>query len=309
MRNGLLILLLAAGVVSCSADPKQAIETGKVEWMRDLDAALENSQRSGKPVFALFQEVPGCAGCKQFGREVLSHPLIVDAIESEFVPLLIHNNQPGKDAELLKRFNEPAWNYQVVRFLDHQGKDLIPRKDKVWTTGPLAERMIQTLEKSGREVPGYLSLLAAEESSSLRSAAFGIFCFWTGEMKLGQIKGVITTEAGFIKGREVTLVRYDPRVISLHELIDQAVSIDCSDSIHVPASELGSLARQGRKLSALEGYRAAPERDQKKQLSRLRLGGLDLTPAQRTKLNAWLPVDRNRALSFLSPAQAEKFPS
>ena len=31
-------------------------------------------------------------------------------------------------------------------------------------------------------------------------------CFWTGEMKLGQLKGVLETEAGFIGGHEVTLV-------------------------------------------------------------------------------------------------------
>ena len=32
---------------------------------------------------------------------------LVEAIEAEFVPLLIHNNKPGKDAEVLKRFAEP----------------------------------------------------------------------------------------------------------------------------------------------------------------------------------------------------------
>jgi len=36
-----------------------AIEVGTVEWGRDLDTALASSKRSGKPVFALFQEVPG----------------------------------------------------------------------------------------------------------------------------------------------------------------------------------------------------------------------------------------------------------
>lgn len=40
-------------------------------------------------------------------------------------------------------------------------------------------------------------------------------CLWTGEMALGQIDGVITTEAAFMAGREVTLVKYDPAVISL----------------------------------------------------------------------------------------------
>ena len=110
---------------SCSAHP---IETRMVSWGRELDLALKTSKDSGKPVFALFQEVPGCAGCQQFGRDTLSNPLIVEAIETDFTPLLIHNNKSGKDADVLQRFGEPAWNYQVIRFLDAAGGDILPRR-------------------------------------------------------------------------------------------------------------------------------------------------------------------------------------
>ena len=41
------------------------------------------------PVFAFFQEVPGCAGCQKFGAEVMSDPVIVAAIEAEFLPVLM----------------------------------------------------------------------------------------------------------------------------------------------------------------------------------------------------------------------------
>jgi hypothetical protein len=41
---------------SQSAD---AIEVGDVVWGRDFDGALAAAKKSGKPVFALFQEVPG----------------------------------------------------------------------------------------------------------------------------------------------------------------------------------------------------------------------------------------------------------
>ena len=138
---------LAVASISCSretpAQEGQHEETGKIAWGRDLKYALAASRRSGKPVFALFQEVPGCMGCKQFGRNVLSHPLIVRGIETEFTPLLIHNNSPGPDAEVLQRYGEPAWSYQVVRFLDADGRDLIPRKDHVWEARPLAERLFK----------------------------------------------------------------------------------------------------------------------------------------------------------------------
>ena len=62
------------------------VEVGEVRWGRDFEAARRSSVGSGKPILTLFQEVPGCAGCQRFGREVLSHPLLVEAIETEFVP-------------------------------------------------------------------------------------------------------------------------------------------------------------------------------------------------------------------------------
>lgn len=83
----------------------------------------------------------------------------MEAIESLFEPVVIYNNQPGKDAKVLKRYNEPSWNYQVVRFLDSEGKDLIPRKDRVWTQSALAGRMIEALDAIGAAAPGSLHAL------------------------------------------------------------------------------------------------------------------------------------------------------
>ena len=39
-------------------DHSQAIELGKVDWLRDFDKAIAQSKKTGKPVFILFQEVP-----------------------------------------------------------------------------------------------------------------------------------------------------------------------------------------------------------------------------------------------------------
>ena len=35
------------------------IEKGTVVWGNDLDAAMEDSKKTGKPIFLLFQEIPG----------------------------------------------------------------------------------------------------------------------------------------------------------------------------------------------------------------------------------------------------------
>ena len=303
----LLPILMALAPMSCVAELEtQPVEAGKVSWGRDLDTALASSKQTGKPVLALFQEIPGCSGCQQFGREVMSNPVVVEAIESEFTPLLIHNNKSGKDAEVLRRFGEPAWNYQVVRFLDASAKDLIPRKDQVWDTSGIAERMIATLTKAKRPVPAYLSLLAAEHSPRLKQAVFSMYCFWTGEMALGQIDGVITTEAGFMSGREVTLVRYDPEVIALPKLIAAAEKVECANAVHVPAADLAQAKASRLNVGTISGYRVAPASDQKKQLQGTAAQKLPLSAAQATKVNAWLRGDSTKALRYLTPSQTRR---
>ncbi|MEM7014760.1 MAG: VPGUxxT family thioredoxin-like (seleno)protein, type 2 [Verrucomicrobiota bacterium] len=302
----LLLLLLSA--IAAKAD--NPIETGTVNWNRDFEAALKSSKETGKPVFALFQEVPGCAGCQKFGREVLSHPLLVEAIETEFTPTVIYNNQGGKDRELLNRFKEPAWNYQVVRFLDSEAKDIIPRKDRVWEIGPLASRMVAALEAKERAVPNYLKALSlGDDASKIETAAFAMLCFWTGEMKLGQLDGVITTEAGWFEGREVTLVRYRNDQISFAELASAAAKVDCADKIYASSDEqlktLGDTRLKTGKLS--KTYRRAKDSDQRRQIAGTQLMKLGLTPVQATKVNAWARVNGDQALSWLSPSQLKKF--
>ena len=61
----LVWLAVSAGVQSVNSEEKEKDkdkgrpELGAVTWGRDMDAALAASEKSGKPVFALFQEVPG----------------------------------------------------------------------------------------------------------------------------------------------------------------------------------------------------------------------------------------------------------
>lgn len=153
-----LILMSLPIVTHSEPTPNQPVEVGTIDWGRDLEVALTRSKETEKPVFLLFQEVPGCAGCRQFGQEVLSHPGVKAGVEEAFIPLLIHNNKGGEDERVRERFGEPAWNYQVVRFLDSEGRDIIPRRDRVWDTAGVVSRMIQVLKKTGRPIPESLRL-------------------------------------------------------------------------------------------------------------------------------------------------------
>ena len=70
-----------------------------------------------------------------------------------FVPVAIYNNAKGKDAQVLKRFKERSWNNPVVRFVNAEGKDLIPRKGGVYRRDALLARMAQALKAAGKPVP------------------------------------------------------------------------------------------------------------------------------------------------------------
>ncbi|MEM6394326.1 MAG: VPGUxxT family thioredoxin-like (seleno)protein, type 2 [Planctomycetota bacterium] len=282
------------------------VEVGHVRWGRDLDAALQLSADTGKPVFVLFQEVPGCQGCQDFGQSVLTEPLLVEAIEDEFIPVLVINNRLGQDRQTLKRFNEPAWNYQVIRFLDADANDIIPRKDRVWTTPHLRSRMVAALTAAERPVPQYLHTVAAEHNPGLQTAAFAMFCFWVGEADLGALPGVISTEAGWYDGKEVTRVLYDPNTISLNILSQHARTARCAATQTYTTNHNAPNQAGGLPVAALgPTYRPARTADQSRQLIGYdTLTGLPgLTEMQRTKLNALLRTDPPKALTWLSPRQ------
>lgn len=244
---------------------------------------------------------------------MLTQPLIVEAIEESFIPVAVYNNTGGKDKQILDQFNEPAWNYQVMRFLDPQLKDIIPRKDRVWTRHATATRLAAAIKTSGQSVPSYLTKVVIPESNpDNRIAVFAMYCFWTGEAKLGSLDGVIATEAGFFDGREVVVVKYDNKQIKLLDLVRAAEEFDCAHGVYLPTKEeQKEIAQQTRlKNVALfnfqDGYRRAPQSDQKRQIASNKiLETLNLTPMQWTKLNARV-FSKDSPQKWLSPRQIAK---
>lgn len=92
-------------------------------------------------------------------------PLLVEAAETEFLPVVVRNNVEGYEREVRERFEEPAWNNPVLRFLNGKGEDVIARKDGVWSTEAVLARMVAALTAAQREVPPWLRTVAAETAS------------------------------------------------------------------------------------------------------------------------------------------------
>lgn len=107
---------------------------------------------------------------------MLSHPLLVEAAETLFVPVAVRNNSEGDaDAKLRVQFGERAWNNPVVRFLAADGKDLVPKLHDDWTVPALAQGMVLTLRAAKQEVPPWLDLLAASEAARRRGLERAVF--------------------------------------------------------------------------------------------------------------------------------------
>ena len=141
-----LVLSIVANTNKSNAQSNsQPKELGKVTWLRDYNKAIALAKKEQKDVFILFQEVPGCSTCRNYGQNVLSNPLMVEAIENSFIPLAIYNNKGGKDKVILDKFNEPSWNNPVVRIINTKGENVVKRVSGDYSAKTLQKRMVEAL--------------------------------------------------------------------------------------------------------------------------------------------------------------------
>ncbi|MFT4535132.1 MAG: hypothetical protein ACJA1A_000985 [Saprospiraceae bacterium] len=209
-------------------------ELGDVNWNRSYEIAISKSKSQDKPIFILFQEVPGCATCRNYGNNLLTHPLVVEAIETYFVPLAIYNNKSGSDADILKKFGEPAWNNPVARIIDPNSEnDISKRLNGKYDMAHLVSFISSGILESGQLIPKYLDLVYQEANTvDLRETYLSMYCFWSGEKNFGALDGVVATKAGFMNGTEVVKVQYDASKVSAEGLISFASTQKCADAVY-----------------------------------------------------------------------------
>lgn len=299
----LLALFFATSLTAGNGNPK---ELGNVNWLRSFEDGLAKSAVEKKPVFLLFQEVPGCSTCQKYGQNVLSHPLIVEAIESLFVPVAIFNNKGGQDAKVLKFYGEPSWNNPVVRIVNDKKQDIINRVNGNYSRLGIVQAMRLALQTENLEVPAYLSLLEEEliaDQSGTETAVFSMYCFWTGEKEIGKLDGVVETQAGFMNGREVVAVKYDPDVIQYKKLLKEANQASCADHVYTEEKTqiktTESIIGKG-KASNMGKFRQ--DREPKYYLSKTVYRFVPMTQLQAVKVNSMIG-QRKVPDALLSPKQ------
>jgi len=283
-------------------------ELGDIHWKRSFDDAVGESNRSRKPLLVLFQEVPGCATCVNYGEQVLRHPLVVEAAETLFISTAIYNNIPGDDERVLKLFEEQAWNNPVVRIVSADRTELCPRVAGDYSVGGLATAMLAALEKCKRPTPRYLKLLAEQGAARARgveTAEFAMSCFWEGEAAFGRVDGVVWTRPGHRDGLEVVEVAYDPGIIAFEKLVRLAKQERCATRVYFESESQKKAAETvlGQNAFALNG-KMREDKDNKYYLSRTPLRYLPMTETQACRVNAAL-AKKVDAHQFLSPRQNE----
>jgi len=281
-------LIISLTFIFTSIFAQQPEELGKVDWLRDYDHALELAEKEDKDVLILFQEVPGCATCRNYGHNVLSDPLMVGAIEQYFIPLVIYNNNDGADAEVLKLYKEPSWNNPVVRIVDSEGNNLVDRLASDYSRFGLHGRMKAAMAKRELTADLYFEFLGeeliADQSGRRDSAFYSMHCFWNGESSLASADGVLFTEPAFMGGKEVVKVEFDKVRLSKVELDQYA------------------LDQEFREMDFDDGYRI--DKDPQYYLKKSAYSKLPLSRIQRSKINTALEKGEDASL-MLSPRQKD----
>lgn len=282
-------------------------EMGTIDWVKGFDAAADRARREKKPVLILFQEIPGCATCTGYGREVLSHPLIKDAAESLFVPVCVRNNTQGDDdARIVSHFIEPSWNNPVIRIVTPDRKMIGDRVSGDYTVGGLANAMAAALREEHRVVPKYLELLAHEclaRKRGLERAVFAMHCFWEGEAAFGSTDGVISTRPGFLNGKEVVEVEFDPRVVGYSILLSKAMERKCASSAFTRSDAQQEIAKKSLNAEAMRSDESIrPDREPKYYLSKTDYRFVPMTELQASRVNALIHTGGNPD-TVLSPSQ------
>lgn len=148
----------------------------------------------------------------------------------------------------------------------------------------------------------YATLIRNERASMGRRQTVTAMmpCFWSGEARAGLIDGVYRTTPGFQAGREVVQIEFDPTQTS-------------ADAIVAPPSPDDLLAEANADPQAFCRFRPATDADRrdpafhaddqpKWYLQQTELRFIPMTPAQATRINAYLHAHRPIE-PLLSPGQ------
>lgn len=193
-----------------------------------------------------------------------------------------------------------------MRFFTADRRELLTRKDGVWSLPAVAARTRDALEAGKIDVPAWFTQFVRElDVRGVEKAVFAMHCFWEGERRLGALPGVLTTHAGWLEGAEVVEITFDPKVLAFEALLAEARKVRCLQRVFARNDAQAEAAKgiDGVAVKATqEKVRDAKTSDRHYYLRRTPYTHLALTPGQATRLNAALGMNQS-VDGLLSPRQ------
>jgi len=251
---------------------------GAVHWLQARPEVATT-----RPIL-LAEIFPG--GATADAAKLFEHPLIADACESLFTPVLM------TPAELP---SAPV----TLRIVNSSNADLCPPLHDL-SIAAVSHWMVAGLCAAGENVPPYLQLLADESAAAGRTqrATFAMGCFWKGEGTIGGVHGVVATKPGFLSGLEVVDAEFDPAVISYGDLLERSRAAGAADRALPRTDEQRRAVANEPRCDAAITADAEP----KYYLSLTTYRFVPMTPAQASRVNAAL-ARRDDPNAWLSPRQ------
>jgi hypothetical protein len=159
--------LLCLGLLLPLRVHAKVLERGAVVWLEEYEEAVLRSREEHKPLLVYFCRLDGEPMAEELGAAFFSHPLVVELIETAFVPLFVDNQANGRDQDILDRFKEIPGNKPVMRILNPDSNVPGERLFGNYSAQNLMFSLIYGLKATGNPVPHYIRLMAKEAGGAL----------------------------------------------------------------------------------------------------------------------------------------------
>lgn len=319
------------GIDACVLRRNKSETLGRLTFKYDAKSfphALEESRYTDKPVLLLFQATQGAPDAVAMGESVLSHPLLIEAIESLFIPVFVDvAGVSPDDVQLLARYHENCHRGTVIRIVNSKGHDLaVKLEGSRCSVGNIAKAMREALDRKTLQVPKYLKLLEEEHlalvdvpSKTVRTTARVVVVTTKAtkkaEIGFAELSGVIAVECGKISGTRAVKVTYNPDVIDCKAVFLHAIFHVFVESVYwTDMDQMVSLQSQVLKVDnppSLEQLGSTPfsrGKDPKHFLRTTLLRYVPLTALQALQANLAISKNQHELLDdLLSPRQLAIF--
>eukprot|EP00522_Entomoneis_paludosa_P004269 CAMPEP_0172468200 /NCGR_PEP_ID=MMETSP1065-20121228/60854_1 /TAXON_ID=265537 /ORGANISM="Amphiprora paludosa, Strain CCMP125" /LENGTH=674 /DNA_ID=CAMNT_0013225553 /DNA_START=206 /DNA_END=2230 /DNA_ORIENTATION=+ len=219
---------------------------------KNMVEAQHTALQNGQPLLAIETRIPGDVDA---GRDIFSHPLIVEACQTLVTPVVRVVPEEQEDIEQFLKSNnnhpicERAPSGKLCRtkvaFMDPKSGEFLrgPMYGDGLTVATFLSAMCDVLREFKAVVPKYLSLLCDQEMGKVElpnpfysknraprprdyTAYFCMEDSAMGEVDFAALEGVFATRAAFIQGRRALEISYDSRKIAYCSLVRQALKLD-----------------------------------------------------------------------------------